>query len=51
MFKHGRANGRGRMTHANGDVYEGNWIDDKANGYGIFIDTNFAKYEGNWVDD
>ena len=34
------------MTHANGDVYEGNWVNDKANGYGIFIDTNFAKYEG-----
>jgi len=23
MWKNGKANGRGRMTHANGDVYEG----------------------------
>lgn len=34
------------MTHSNGDVYEGDWKNDKANGYGIFIDTNSAKYEG-----
>lgn len=40
------------MTHANGDIYEGNWKDDKANGYGIFIDlNNNAKYEGYWLDD
>jgi hypothetical protein len=22
--------GRGRFVHANGDVYEGQWLDDKA---------------------
>jgi hypothetical protein len=39
------------MTHANGDIYEGDWKDDKADGKGLFIDTNGAKYEGDWVDD
>jgi hypothetical protein len=39
------------MTHANSDVYEGFWKDDKANGYGVFMDTNGAMYEGEWLDD
>jgi len=40
------------MTHANGDVYEGQWLDDRANGFGIFIDVNSeAKYEGYWMDE
>lgn len=52
MWARGQANGRGRMTHANGDVYEGQWLDDRANGFGIFIDVNSdAKFEGYWLDD
>ena len=40
------------MTHANGDVYEGQWLDDRANGFGIFIDViSDAKFEGYWLDD
>ena len=39
------------MTHANGDVYEGIWRDDKAFGYGVFIDTNNSRFEGEWVND
>jgi hypothetical protein len=39
------------MTHANGDMYEGQWREDKANGHGIFIDANSAMYTGEWVDD
>jgi hypothetical protein len=39
------------MTHANGDIYEGSWKDDKAHGFGIFIDSHNAKYEGFWMDD
>ena len=39
------------MTHANGDIYEGNWKNDKANGYGTFIDVNNARYDGYWLDD
>ena len=39
------------MTHANGDIYEGQWRDDKANGNGVFVDANNAMYTGEWVDD
>ncbi len=28
------ANGKGRLIHADGDVYEGDWKDDKAHGDG-----------------
>lgn len=39
------------MTHANGDIYEGEWKNDKANGYGVFIDCNNSRYEGSWLED
>ena len=39
------------MTHANGDMYEGQWRDDKAHGNGVFVDANNAMYTGEWVDD
>ena len=39
------------MIHADGDIYEGEWKDDKANGYGIYIHVNGAKYEGEWLND
>ena len=41
----------GKFTHIDGDVYEGNWVNDKANGTGIYIHVNGAKYEGQWLDD
>jgi hypothetical protein len=28
--------------HADGDIYEGDWVDDKANGWGIYKHTNGA---------
>ena len=39
------------MTHANDDVYQGQWKNGKANGYGVFVDTNGSMYEGQWLDD
>ena len=33
-----------------GDVFEGDWKDDKANGYGVYNHGNGAKYEGYWKD-
>ena len=44
-------NGRGRMIHADGSVYQGYWKNDKANGYGIFTTVNGSSYEGNWEND
>ena len=35
-----KANGKGKMTHADGDIYEGEWKND--------IDG--AKYEGEWLE-
>jgi hypothetical protein len=28
------ANGKGKLVHADGDTYEGDWLNDKANGNG-----------------
>ena len=41
-----KANGRGKLTHADGDIYEGDWMNDKANGNGVYSHSNGAKYEG-----
>jgi len=40
------ANGRGRLVHVDGDVYEGNWVNDQAEGYGVYLHKNGASYEG-----
>lgn len=37
--------------HANGDVYEGEFKDDKAHGYGKYISFDGNKYEGWWEND
>jgi hypothetical protein len=39
MFIQGKCNGKGRMTHANGDIYQGEWKNDMANGFGTFVDV------------
>jgi hypothetical protein len=38
LTKNGLFNGKGRMTHSNGDIYQGDWKDGKAYGKGVFID-------------
>lgn len=45
------ANGKGRLIHADGDMYEGEWKDDKANGKGLYKHNNGASYEGGWMED
>jgi len=35
------ANGYGRLIHTDGDIYEGEWTEDRAEGYG-----NFRTYSG-----
>lgn len=37
--------------HADGDVYEGEWVNDKAEGHGTYSHANGAFYEGSWLDD
>jgi len=36
------ANGPGRLIHADGDVYEGYWKNDKAHGKGKYIHMDGA---------
>ena len=37
--------------HADGDIYEGEWLDDKANGQGKYTTHNGNIYEGSWKND
>lgn len=43
-----KANGYGRLIHADLDVYEGEWKDDKAHGKGTYCHADGAKYDGDW---
>lgn len=40
----------GKMTYANGDIYEGEWKDSQKNGHGKYIWTDGDVYEGEWKD-
>lgn len=42
---------KGVFTHVDGDLYEGQWVNDKANGFGTYKHTNGAQYNGEWKDD
>ena len=44
-------NGIGRLIHSDGDIYEGQWVNDKAEGMGTYSHANGAYYEGQWLDD
>ncbi len=43
-----KAHGNGKLLHADGDYYEGEWVEDKAQGTGKYIHFNGAQYEGDW---
>jgi len=45
------AEGKGRLIHADGDIYEGDWKNDKAHGKGIYVHMDGARYDGDWVED
>jgi hypothetical protein len=38
-------------VHVDGDIYEGDWVDDMANGTGVYIHSGGAKYDGEWKND
>lgn len=42
--------GKGKITFADGDTYNGEFKDDLRNGYGVFIGKNGDKYEGYYKD-
>jgi len=46
----GEPHGKGKMQFANGDVYEGDFVNGKLNGYGIAIFANGDRYTGNWTN-
>ena len=35
-WKMGKVTGKGKFTNTNGDVFEGDLIDNKANGFGVY---------------
>ena len=39
------------MIHADGDIFEGEWFNDKAHGQGKYTHFEGAIYEGTWVND
>ena len=43
--------GDGKFFHTDGDIYAGQWLNNKANGFGIYTNLKGAKYEGNWKED
>ena len=45
------ANGYGRFILADGDVFEGQWVDDKAHGIGNYFYAEGATYKGEWNED
>ena len=42
--------GQGRYIYPDGDVYEGQWLDDKAHGEG-FHQSKQSRYNGQWAMD
>ena len=42
--------GKGKMTYANGDIYEGDWKDGNISGKGKMTYANKDIYEGDWKD-
>jgi hypothetical protein len=45
------ADGRGKLTHTNGDVYEGEFRKGLSHGSGTYTDSNGNKYVGSWQND
>jgi hypothetical protein len=40
--------GKGIMRYANGDIYEGDWLDHELHGYGTFTFSDGRKYIGEY---
>ena len=51
MWNQGLREGYGRLIHPTGDMYEGDWFQDKANGQGVFSNVEGYRYDGEWLED
>ena len=40
--------GYGKYLYSNGDVFEGNWKNNRANGSGKFFTIKGYSYDGEW---
>ena len=38
------------MTWANGDRYEGQWLDGNRHGKGTYVWSSGGRYEGDWAE-
>ena len=45
----GTMTGNGSFSFANGDFYEGDWLDGKFHGHGMYKSSNGDLYTGEWV--
>ena len=45
-WKNVKAYGKGKLINADGDIYDGDWVDDKPNIYGTYRHSDGTKYEG-----
>jgi len=43
-----KVGGQGKCIYANGEIYEGGWIDGMRDGQGTYIYASGAVYEGRW---
>ena len=43
--------GEGKLTYADGDMYEGEWKDGKMEGHGTYYYADGDQYVGDWRDD
>jgi len=48
-FIGGKHHGKGKMTFASGDSYEGDWKDGFRHGKGIMVLASGGRYEGEWA--
>ena len=50
-FQNDNLNGHGKLTHSNGDFYDGMWKDGLKHGFGVYdLQSAGLKYEGLWMN-
>ena len=50
QFKHGKREGKGKLSFDDGNYYEGNFKNDKFDGEGYFKFNDGREYKGNWKE-